>query len=425
MTFALTPFSKDEQQSRHQFFDMTLVPFPTHKGWMKIFGGMGYDEGHSVQETIDGGYILTGYTESSGTSRNVWLIKTDSTGEKTWDKTFGGIDSAGGESVYQTTDGGYIITGWKMVSDILDSDVWLIKTDGNGEMVWSKTFGGTSSDMGYSVQQTTDDGYIITGYTSSFGAGNSDVWLIKTDSSGNMMWNRTFGGTNYEDSYSVQQTTDGGYIITGATESFGAGKQDAWLIKTDSNGNKVWDKTFGGIDGDITFSVQQTIDGGYIITGATESFEAGSAKIWLIKSDVFGDKVWDRTFGGKGYFWGLSVQQAVDGGYIIAGGKYPLDTRSSSDVWLIKTNNEGYIVWDRTFGERNDDRANSVQQTTDGGYIITGYIEPSSAGNEDVLLIKTDSQGKSKTISSDNLWFEWLFERFPNAFPILRQLLGY
>jgi hypothetical protein len=306
--------------------------------WSKTFGGSEYDECDAVQQTSDGGYILTGGTGSYGAGEgDVWLIKTDANGKELWSKTFGGSKVDWGSSVQQTSDGGYILTGITASYGIGGSDVWLIKTDANGKELWSKTLEGSNRS---SVQQTMDDGYIITGMIRSYGAGEPDVWLIKTGANGKELWSKTFGGSKVDWGSSVQKTSDGGYIIIGSTYSYGAGDRDVWLIKTDANGKELWSKTFGGSREDDGWSVQQTSDGGYIIAGYTASYVAGDRDVWLIKTDANGKELWSKTFGGSKGDWGGSVQQTSDGGYIIIGSTYSYGA-GESDVWLIKTDGNG------------------------------------------------------------------------------------
>ena len=358
----------------------------------KNFGGNLWDYGNSVQQTIDGGYIITGEISSSENgSSDIWLIKTDSEGQEEWNQTFDGNDRDYGKSVKQTVDGGYIIIG-STGSDYY-YDVWLIKTDPKGTEEWNQTFGGDNKDYGNSVQQTIDGGYIITGEISSSVNGSSDVLLIKTDQQGQEEWIQTFGGSDYDIGNSIEQTYDGGYIITGSTRSYGNGSSDVLLVKTDQQGQEEWIQTFGGGYIDIGNSIKQTSDNGYIITGYTQSYGNGSRDVWLIKTNYQGNEEWSQTFGGSYVDIGNSIQQTIDGGYIIIGSR---GTDYYSDLWLIKTDYQGKEEWNQIFGGNDYDFGNSVQQTTDDGYIIIGHTKSYGNGGYDIFLIKTDSEGNTE-----------------------------
>jgi len=373
--------------------DQTILGFEDEE-WNKTFGGSNIDVGYCVQQTADGGYIISGYARSYGASgHNIWLIKTDYHGNELWNTTFGGSDDDEGETVQQTSDGGYIITGWTKSYGSGMKDLWLIKTDSTGIEQWNKLFGGANDDGGTFVQQTSDGGYIISGYTSSFGSGSVDGWLIKTDANGNQQWTKTLGGTSSDGTWCVQQTSEGGYILTGWTFSSGPGYVgNVWLVKTDGSGNQQWSKAYGGDDADRGYHVQQTTDGGYIITGYTASVGAGLDDMLLIKTDATGTEQWTKTFGGTGRDYGNCVDQTTDGGYIIAG--YTLSFGAGGDdVWLVKTNSAGEKQWDETYGGTSSDVAYSVQQTTDTGYIVTGHTLSYGAGVHDVWLIKVEGNG--------------------------------
>jgi len=362
----------------------------------KTFGGDTTDYAYSVQQTSDGGYIVAGETRSFGAgSSDAFLLKTDASGNLQWAKTFGGGNWDYAYSVQQTSDGGYIVAGYTLSFGAGLSEVFLLKTDALGNLQWAKTFGGSSGDVAYSVQQTIDGGYIVAGYTYSFGAGLSEVFLLKTDASGNLQWAKTFGGSYYDYALSVQQTSDGGYIVAGETRSFGAGGSDVFLLKTDASGNLQWAKTFGGSYVDSAFSVQQTSDGGYIVAGGTYSFGAGSSDVFLLKTDASGNLQWAKTFGGSSNDRAYSVQQTSDGGYIVAG--YTRSFGAGGDVFLLKTDASGNLQWAKTFGGGDYDRTYSVQQTSDGGYIVAGRTSSFGAGSYDAFLLKTDANGNIGT----------------------------
>jgi len=359
----------------------------------KTYGGTYYDRAYSVRQTSDGGYIVAGWTWSfGGGGPDFFLIKTDASGNVQWAKTYGGTGDDRAYSVQQTSDGGYIVAGYTYSLGAGGRDFFLVKTDANGNLQWAKTYGGTSWEEAYSVRQTSDGGYIVAGWTVSFGAGLGDFFLIKTDANGNVQWAKTYGGTDSDWARFVQQTSDGGYIVAGWTQSFGAGSRDILLIKTDANGNVQWAKTYGGTSYERAFSVQQTSDGGYIVAGYTWSFGAGFSDLFLIKTDASGNLQWAKTYGGTGIDSTISVQQTSDGGYIVAGWTDSFGA-GSWDILLIKTDANGNVQWAKTYGGTDWDFAYSVQQTSDGGYIVAGITYSFGAGGSDFFLIKTDANG--------------------------------
>ncbi len=319
--------------------------------WTRTLDCGDIEKGYSVQQTTDGGYVIAGSIRfgSHNIFESVLLIKTDASGDTLWTRTYeGSIENLGqenkGYSVQQTTDGGYVIAGCTGYSSKWGgtADLYLIKTDASGDTLWTQTYGDSLWDEGRSVQQTIDEGYVIAGCTWSFGSGNSDVYLIKTDSSGDTLWTRTYGGAYEDVGYSVQQTTDEGYIIAGCTNCWGDGS-DVFLIKIDSSGDTLWTRTYGGTYEDVGNSVQQTFpDSGYIIAGYTTSFGSGEQDVYLIKTDSLGDTLWTRIYGGTSSDVGESVQQTEHGGYIIAGFTESFGV-GFKDVYLIKTDPDGMV----------------------------------------------------------------------------------
>jgi hypothetical protein len=363
--------------------------------WTHTYGGASSEYGYSVLQASDGGYVIVGTTFSFGAgSYDVYLIKTDANGEGQWAQTYGGAGTDYGRSVQQTFDGGYVIAGYTNSSGAGDYDVLLIKTDSAGVQNWAYTYGGKADDRGRFVQQTLpDSGYIIAGYTETVGAGGRDAFLVKTDSAGSLSWSEPYGGTDWDEAWCVRQTfPDSGYIVVGSTASLGAGLDDVYLIKTDANGDTMWTRTYGGTSGDYGYQVEQTLaDTGYIITGNTYSFGSGDSDMFLVKTGASGDSLWMRTFGGISTEYGYSLQQtSPEAGYIISG-----STRSfgegSFDVYIVKTDGIGWPIWSRTYGGSAHDEGFCVRQTApDSGYVIAGSTRSFGAGVYDVYVLKTE-----------------------------------
>ena len=369
--------------------------------WNRVYGFVGFQSVDGMTPTRDGGYALIGYTDSFGAgSLDFYLVKTDAAGYMQWNKTYGGQRSEYGRCVVQTNDGGYALAG-DTRSFGSGGDIYLVKTDGEGNMQWSKTYGGAGIEGARSLILTSDGGYVIGGTTTSFGSGGNDFYLVKTDENGNLQWSNAYGGAGYELQFGLIQTNDGGYAITGYTTSFGAGSYDFWLIKTDITGNMQWNKTYGGIMAEYGGTVIQTSDGGYALTGGTSSFGAESYDVWLVKVDEVGTAPefpappeshsstpeWNKTYGGNGTDNAWDVIQTSDGGYALAGETNSYGTERVR-AWLVKTDVNGTLLWEKTFGAV-ESHAYSIVQTTDGGYALAG----SYGSGQDMYLIRTSADG--------------------------------
>jgi len=375
----------------------TIIPATSPSpSFCKAIGGPSIEAGKSLIQTSDGGYAIAGFTISFGAgSGDVYVVKLDANGNLQWTKTIGGPASEEGNSLIQTSDGGYVIAGYTSSFGAGQLDVYVVKLDANGNLQWTKTIGGKKADVGTSLIQTSDGGYAIAGFTESFGAGEWDVYVVKLDASGNLQWTKTIGGPKGDEGYSLIQTSDGGYVIAGYTNSFGAGKADVYVVKLDAKGNLQWTKTIGGPESEIGNSLIQTSDGGYAITGTTGSFGTGKAAVYVVKLDAKGNLQWTKTIGGPESEVGNSLIQTSDGGYAITGTTGSFGA-GEADVYVVKLDANGNLQWTKTIGAKNKNYSkSSLIQTSDGGYAIAGHTESFGAGKWDVYVVKLDKNGNA------------------------------
>jgi hypothetical protein len=375
---------------------------------------------------------------------------------KLWDKTFGGGSFESLDAVQQTSDGGYLlggdsssgISGNKSQASKGLSDYWVVKLDANGNKLWEKAFGGSDRENFQSLQQTSDGGYILGGSSSSGISGDktevnkgtgitTDYWVVKMDANGNKIWDKTFGGSSNDNLWTLLQTSDGGFILGGWSESgiggdksqASKGGNDYWVVKLDANGNKIWDKTFGGSSDDYLSSLQQTADGGYILGGKSDSGISSDKSqpnngpiytfdYWVVKTDASGNKLWEKTFGGNDNDNLGSILQTSGGEYILSGGSASLISGDKSqkgqggwDHWVLKLNGSGNKLWDKNFGTNPITNTNTsyslgyLQQTPDGGFISGGTTGSGLSSNTDYLIVKVDSSGNKiwdKILSGDS-----------------------
>lgn len=408
--------------------------------WAKNFGGSGEDTAQAIISTNDGGYAILGYSNSTDGDlmekalavNDYWLLKLDAEGNLQWSKTYGGSKDDRGQSIIQTTDGGYALTGYAMSSDGDGSlnkgfhDNWILKLDASGNIEWEKSFGFSGHDHSYDILQTEDNGFFFTGFldiTSARADGNTEkgnsltrhgvgeFWGTKIDSKGNLQWRGYYGGSNNDRSHAAVQANDGGFVMTGFTESDdfdindSRGSYDFWAVKVDKTGNLVWQQSYGGTGIERAQDIANTGDGGFIIAGNTFSSDTdvtrnnGESDIWLIKIDQEGNLVWEKNFGGSAFDAAQSVILSKDGGFIIAGNSKSADKDSNAnagenDIWLIKTDTKGNMTWQKTFGGTGLDYGFDVIETFDGSIVLVGesasesFLNLQNKGKSDLVILK-------------------------------------
>ncbi len=407
--------------------------------WVKTFGGSNEDNALSVVEATDGGYVFAGYTQSidgditdkTASDSDFWVLKLSTDGETLWTKTYGGTGDDRAEKIINTTDGGYALVGYSRSADEDATvnaglqDYWIVKIDAEGTIQWEKSFGFAGIDRAFSLIQTQDGGYFITGFldvTASEGAGNDDksgaikhgvgeFWGVKLDASGEKQWRRFFGGTNNDRSYDTVQTDDGGFLMIGSSESIdfditnSKGSYDFWVVKVNSEGTKLWQKSFGGTEIDIGYAIAATGDGKYIIIGDSRSADGdiseakGNADLWMIQIDGQGNLLWKKSMGGTGFDTGRGIRKMQDDGFIITGNSRSNDidvpqNKGQSDIWNIIIDATGDIKWNVTVGGTGAEFGEDCTETTDKKIIVVGNSEstdfdvPNNKGSKDAIIIK-------------------------------------
>jgi hypothetical protein len=373
---------------------LLLVSIPlSASSFTKTYGGAEVDRGVSVALTADSGYVMVGLSASYGDGgEDVYLVRTDARGEVVWEKTYGGSEQDAGWAVHETAGGGFLVGGFTKSYGAGGFDCLLLRTDAAGELQWKETYGGEQDDRCWALQPTADGGLVLAGETKSFGKGEEDVYLIKLDGSGQEEWSKTFGGEKGDRGFSVVQTGDGGYLVAGQTYSEGAGDRDAYIVKTRPDGSLEWSQTFGGEASDVGHSIVATDDENtYLVTGYTASFEVEADDPYLIKLDANQGLLWTRVLPQDGVNHTITGDRTADGGFCLVGFTH-LPSQGEGGALLMKVKSDGDPEWSEHlfYGSVGESLAYTVVGTPDGGCIVTGHTTVEGAGKMDAFLHKVD-----------------------------------
>lgn len=403
--------------------------------WQNNFGGTASEYANAVLQTSDNGFFVIGQTPSNNidvsgnhsTSDDAWLIKLDSSGDLLWQKCFGGTGSEQGFSIISTNDGNYVFAGSASSNnnDVSggngSNDFWVVKFNATGTILWQKCYGGTSYEWAYGVKQASDNGYYVVGATASINndvsgnfGGVTDGWVIKLDENGELLWQKCLGGTGTDAIRDVLTTADGGCIVVGYTNSVdnnavgNHGNNDVLVVKLNSSGTVEWSKCYGGTSADSGQKIITTNDGNYIFVGTAGSNNNdvsgsnGGQDIWVVKINTSGNIIWQKCFGSSYSDIGRSIAKTSDGNYVLTGevngnngDVSGANANGFADVWIVKIDDLGNLLWQKCVGGINADSSSAIQQTTDGGYIIAGSTfatdNVTTNGLYDYYVVKLES----------------------------------
>lgn len=431
---------KDDDYSYEQENDATPATFQGELEWSKRFGGSGDDTAQAVITTTDGGFAILGYSDSADGDlegkttavNDYWLLKLNAEGILQWSKTYGGSKDDRGQALIQTADGGYALTGYAMSDDGDGSnnegfhDNWIIKLDALGNLEWEKSFGFSGHDHSYDLLQTSDGGFFFVGFLDitsalsdgNYGKGNNltrhgvgEFWGTKISADGELEWRRYFGGTNNDRAHAVVQAEDGGFVMAGFSESEdfditnSRGSYDFWVIKIDPDGNLVWERSFGGSGIEIAYDISITKNGTYLVTGNTFSedkdvaFNHGESDTWLIHLDDNGSLLWEKTYGGTLFDAARSVKTGQEDEIIVSGNTKSSDLGTNSDpvendIWIFKTDLSGILIWQESYGGSGLDYAFDAVETEERSLLVVGsstsmdFPDQQPLGNSDLIVLK-------------------------------------
>jgi len=381
--------------------------------WTKIHGGPLDYRAYDIEQTSDGGYMIVGSVTTLAGDDDVYLMRTDSSGDTIWTKTYGNNLNEQAFCINPTSDNGFILVGNRREDR---SDIYVLKIDSVGDTLWTKIYGDESSEHSSFVMETSDNGLLIVGDKTNNSTNDKNVYLVKTNSDGDTIWTKQYGGIDSDEGKAAIELAGGEFIIVGTTQSFGAGGSDVYLIKTNSVGDTIWTKTYGGSNDDIGISVINT-GSGFAIGGHTNSFSSGDLDFYLISTNYDGDTSWTRVYGGADDDVGFGVAQANDNGFLLCGYTESFGA-GNEDIYVVKYKNNGDFDWDETYGFSQEEIAYSILVTSDGGYVIPGNTESFYSGRDAIYLIKTKAEISGFQANRDiyNPVSFKLYQNYPNPF---------